>query len=70
MSKGTQYKVVHTSQGNLTLARGDTAYEFHCGRCDQDKKAKLVAKWDKLDGTIVQICNGCYGNILSREGSQ
>ena len=36
---------------------------FHCFRCDQDKKAKLLTvyngDWDRL------LCNGCYGSLLS-----
>lgn len=61
---------VHTSVGDLTMARHDTAMEFVCGRCPEykrAKKAKNVAIWQKPDGTMVRICNGCYGEILSKE---
>lgn len=49
------------------LVRTAKAEPFHCARCDQDKKAKLTGRWIKPGGGIVVICNGCYGNILSRE---
>lgn len=36
---------------------------FHCFRCGQPKKSKLLAQyagdWDRL------LCNGCYGRLLS-----
>lgn len=38
--------------------------EFKCVRCNEEKKAKLVAvsngDWSKLH------CNGCYGYLLSK----
>jgi hypothetical protein len=43
--------------------RLDSASAFHCFRCGEDKKAKLVTvhkgDWNKL------LCNGCYGRLLS-----
>jgi hypothetical protein len=43
--------------------RLDTASAFHCCRCGEDKKARLVTvyrgDWSKL------LCNGCYGRLLS-----
>lgn len=58
---------VHTLLGDLTMTRDDQAREFVCGRCNTPKKAKNTAQWCKNDGETVTICNGCYGNILSRE---
>lgn len=67
MTTRLKLAAVLTPQGRLTLARSEKAEPFHCGRCDKDKKAKLQAKWDRPDGTTVTICNGCYGEILSKE---
>lgn len=61
-----QKPTVHTAEGDLTMVRHDAAQEFHCGRCDTDKKAKNVARRVLPDGSADLICNGCYGNILSR----
>lgn len=58
---------IQTSVGALTMSRSAAAEEFHCGRCNTDKKAKAKATWKKLDGTTAMMCNGCYGNVLSRE---
>jgi hypothetical protein len=50
-------------QGELKLHRLSSATPFTCGRCNKEKKAKLVAtysnQWDDLR------CNGCYGKLLS-----
>ncbi|TVY88912.1 hypothetical protein LAWI1_G007248 [Lachnellula willkommii] len=52
-------------KGELTLHRLSSATAFTCGRCNKDKKAKLVAtyqnQWNDLR------CNGCYGKLLSKE---
>lgn len=53
-----------TPHGRFTLAKGDTAESFHCDNCGKDKKSKSVARWDKPDGSVVQLCNGCYGEVL------
>jgi len=56
---------VYPSRGPLTQYRLASATNFKCNRCQQQKKAKLVAtrdsQWDAL------LCNGCYGFLLSRE---
>jgi len=50
-------------KGELALHRLSAATPFTCGRCNKEKKAKLVAtyhnQWDNLR------CNGCYGKLLS-----
>ncbi|KAF8457050.1 hypothetical protein BDZ91DRAFT_701489 [Kalaharituber pfeilii] len=55
---------VYPSRGPLTQYRLASATPFTCSRCTKQKKAKLIAtregKWDAL------LCNGCYGNILSK----
>ena len=63
MSKGT----IQTSVGDLTRFRLEVIEEFNCPRCHKDVKSKNRASWDKLDGTNDIICNGCYGEILSKE---
>lgn len=60
-------KPIYSMEGKLLLTRSATAEEFHCGRCNTDKKAKLKATRTTAAGEDV-ICNGCYGNILSKEG--
>ncbi|EPE28694.1 hypothetical protein GLAREA_09815 [Glarea lozoyensis ATCC 20868] len=61
----SNFTVVKTydPKGDLTLHRLSTATAFTCGRCNKEKKAKLVAtnwkRWNDLR------CNGCYGKVLS-----
>ncbi len=54
----------YETQGEMTLHRLSSATAFTCGRCNKDKKAKLIAtyrgRWDDLR------CNGCYGQLLSK----
>ena len=51
-------------QGEMTLHRLSSATTFTCGRCNKEKKSKLIAiyggRWDDLR------CNGCYGQLLSK----
>ena len=51
-------------KGEMTLHRLSSATAFTCGRCNREKKAKLIAtyggRWDDLR------CNGCYGQLLSK----
>ena len=51
-------------KGEMTLHRLSSATAFTCGRCNKEKKAKLIAtyrdRWDDLR------CNGCYGQVLSK----
>ena len=52
-------------KGEMTLHRLSSATAFTCGRCNREKKAKLIAtyggRWDDLR------CNGCYGQLLSKD---
>jgi hypothetical protein len=56
---------VYESKREMTLHRLSSATTFLCGRCNREKKAKLVAtyrkKWSDLR------CNGCYGKLLSEK---
>lgn len=60
-----QYEIVkeYPPRGTLRQYRLAKATAFTCHRCNQQKKAKLVAtdggNWDAL------MCNGCYGYLLS-----
>jgi hypothetical protein len=51
-------------EGDLQLFRLEKLHEFLCVRCQETKKAKLVAvqagDWSKL------LCNGCYGLLKSK----
>lgn len=57
-------KVYDPKQG-LTLHRLSYSTPFTCGRCNKEKKPKLVAtyhnQWNDLR------CNGCYGKLLSED---
>ncbi|OCK73122.1 hypothetical protein K432DRAFT_313659 [Lepidopterella palustris CBS 459.81] len=54
---------VHDPKGELTLYRLSSSTPFTCGRCNKEKKVKLVAiyqnQWAHLR------CNACYGKLLS-----
>ncbi|KAF2016872.1 hypothetical protein BU24DRAFT_419922 [Aaosphaeria arxii CBS 175.79] len=56
-------------RSGYTLHRLTSATPFVCSRCNNAKKAKLVAlaahegRWDQL------CCNACYGELLSKGGS-
>ncbi|KAI5790403.1 hypothetical protein FPQ18DRAFT_338539 [Pyronema domesticum] len=52
-------------RGSLTQYRLSSATAFTCSRCTKQKKAKLIAVRD--GNWKLMLCNGCYGNILSRE---
>jgi predicted RNA-binding Zn-ribbon protein involved in translation (DUF1610 family) len=60
-------KIVKTfpPKGTLQQFRLEKLHEFECSRCRALKKSKLVVvedgDWTKL------LCNGCYGNTLSKE---
>lgn len=53
------------SEGALTLYRLFSPTPFECGRCKEEKPAKLVAtycnQWNDLR------CNSCYGKLLSEK---
>jgi hypothetical protein len=63
----SQFEVVkqYNPRGEWTLHRLASSTSFMCGRCNREKKAKLVAtrnnRWDDI------CCNACYGHLLSRE---
>lgn len=51
-------------KADMTLHRLSSATAFTYGRCNKEKKAKLIAtyqgRWDDLR------CNGCYGQLQSK----
>jgi hypothetical protein len=51
--------------GDMQLFRLEKLHEFLCVRCQETKKAKLVAvqagDWSK------PLCNGCYGLLNSKK---
>ena len=55
------------SQGVLEYTRNDNSIEYTCERCNSVKKSKIVVKWKSNEGITKTICNGCYGNLLSKE---
>jgi len=59
----TQIIKEHAPRGPMQQFRLSALTTFHCFRCGQTKKSKLVAvyegNWDHL------VCNGCYGLLLS-----
>lgn len=60
-------KTTKFSQGVLGYTRHDNLIEFTCERCNYVKKSKIVVKWKTNDGQTKVICNGCYGNLLSKD---
>ena len=60
-------KTTKFSQGVLEYTRNDNSIEFTCERCNSVKKSKIVVKWKTNEGNTKTICNGCYGNLLSKE---
>jgi transcription elongation factor Elf1 len=54
-------------KGNLQQFRLEQPHEFQCARCGGTKKSRLVTvkdgDWARL------LCNGCYGYVLSKDGS-
>lgn len=43
----------------------EESIEFFCARCGKRKVAKKYAQFiDK--GTTKKVCNGCYGNLMSK----
>ncbi|QBI98687.1 hypothetical protein SEA_BOBBY_54 [Mycobacterium phage Bobby] len=53
----------------ISMTKHATAQEFHCDRCDKDKKSKSIGEWRRGD-TTVTICNGCYGWLNANGESQ
>jgi len=60
-------KTTKFSQGVLEYTRNENSIEFTCERCNSVKKSKIVVKWKANEGKKKTICNGCYGNLLSKE---
>jgi len=58
-------KTSRNNNGVFEYTSQDTLQEFHCERCDSDKKSKIVVKWTDPQGVSKTICNGCYGRLLS-----
>ena len=54
----------YAERGRLQQYRYGNSVEFQCDRCKKKKKSKLIVviddNWEKI------MCNGCYGNTLSR----
>lgn len=52
-------------RGDMQQFRLEQLTEFTCIRCGKSKKSKLVVvkedDWSKL------LCNGCYGELLSKD---
>jgi hypothetical protein len=65
MKQPLQSEIVETypQRGPMQQFRLIQVTAFHCFRCGNSKKAKLVTAyerdWDRL------LCNGCYGRLLS-----
>jgi hypothetical protein len=48
------------------MTRHESAQDFFCDRCQQNKKAKNIAEWQTTNNEKKTICNGCYGFLLSQ----
>lgn len=51
--------------GTFTFSKYEAHKSFCCDRCKKDKKSKNVIKWN-AKSYETNICNGCYGEILSK----
>lgn len=65
MSVAKQGKPIENSHGRLLMTKFTHAVPFRCGKCERPKKSKNVAEWKKPDGSAVDICNGCYDELLA-----
>lgn len=45
----------------------DEKIEFVCNRCGKKKIVRKYAQY-QVDGVTKKLCNGCYGNLLSKQG--
>jgi hypothetical protein len=56
-----------TTMGMFTMGeKTPKAEPFHCDNCGKDKKSKNVGKLKKKDGSMMTLCNGCYGELLDK----
>ena len=60
-------KTIKTKQGKFIYTRNDFVTEFHCDRCNQIKKSKIIIKWTDTNSKEKTICNACFGNLLSKQ---
>ena len=44
----------------------DENIEFFCSRCKKRKISKKYAQY-QINGVTKKLCNGCYGNLLSKQ---
>lgn len=44
----------------------DESIEIICSRCGKRKISKKYGQYSDA-GTMKRLCNGCYGNLLSRQ---
>lgn len=65
MRKPLPSEIIKTYQqrGPMRQFRISELTAFHCFRCGQSKKSKLVVTYD--DDWNRLLCNGCYGRLLS-----
>ena len=49
----------------LEYIKGEDCIEFFCARCGKRKIAKKYAQFSDNE-TIKRVCNGCYGNLMSK----
>jgi hypothetical protein len=60
-------KQVRLTVGVVTLRREEKATDFVCQRENKPKKAKNIGTWVDNNGVTLTICNGCYGELLSKD---
>ncbi len=58
-------KVVTNEHGRFVFVRENLSKKFVCDRCLQPKVSKIQVEWTNKQGIIKQICNGCYGRLVS-----
>ncbi len=61
---GQPVEMVLPARGDVQQYRVTRAVKFRCVRCGRTKTARLIALL--RNDTEHPLCNGCYGNLLSR----
>lgn len=59
-------KVIENSLGRFEQRKEEKATEFLCDRENKTKKSKTIIDWIDTEGNKKTICNGCYGELLSK----
>lgn len=62
--KSETVKVIK-GHGTFTYLKHEAHKNFVCNRCKKEKKSKNVIKWTCKQVGDLELCNGCYGEVLA-----